>query len=324
MLSMGCSQPVVSAAVISRQAHSLGLWWLEWTQQPYRTFLLGHGNRTCFGAAFLPPLLHSWAGLHGWQAWGLAGSWLSQRLLAPSHFLLEAFPESLVLFWHQTWIWVIPGCASNQCTTLSFFSWNLFQFESLNGHILLPINLLSYFILLLLKYLYMCDYLAYYIGCKWTKLSDWFICRFWGFFGVPQQLSSKESACSAGDAGVSDLIPRWGRSPKGGHSNPLQYSCLENPMDRIGWWAMVHRVTKGQTQLKWHHTCTHEVSLVVVLFKMICLLPFSISTSCCPLLTLWGLFMMASLEILRISAGLKNYLQFVGCPYGLAGNIINT
>ena len=104
----------------------------------------------------------------------------------------------------------------------------------------------------------MCDYLAYYIGCKWTKLSDWFIRRFWGFFGVPQRLSSKESACSAGDSGVPDLIPGWGRSPKGGHSNPLQYSCLENPMDRKGWWAMVHRVAKGQTQLKCHHTCTHE------------------------------------------------------------------
>ena len=166
----------------------------------------------------------------------------------------------------------------------------------------------------------MCDYLAYYIGCKWTKFSDWFICRFWGFFGLPQWLSSKESTCSAGDAGVFDLIPGLGRSPREGHSNPFQYSCLENPMDRIGWWAVVHRVAKCQTQLKRHHTCTHEVSLVVVLFET----SFSISTSCCPLLTLWDLFMMASLEILRISAGLKNYLQFAGCPYGLAGNIINT
>ena len=41
----------------------------------------------------------------------------------------------------------------------------------------------------------------------------------------------------------------WGRSPGGGHSNP-QYSCLENPKDRRAWWAMVHRVTKGQTRLK--------------------------------------------------------------------------
>ena len=38
--------------------------------------------------------------------------------------------------------------------------------------------------------------------------------------------------------------------PGGGHGNPLQYSCLENPMDRGAWWATVHRVTRSQTQLK--------------------------------------------------------------------------
>ena len=42
-------------------------------------------------------------------------------------------------------------------------------------------------------------------------------------------------------------IPGWGRSLGGGHDNPLQYSCLENPMDRGIWQAMVHRVTKSQT-----------------------------------------------------------------------------
>ena len=41
-----------------------------------------------------------------------------------------------------------------------------------------------------------------------------------------------------------------GRSPEGGHGNPLQYSCLESPMDRGAWWATVHGVAKGQTQLK--------------------------------------------------------------------------
>ena len=41
-----------------------------------------------------------------------------------------------------------------------------------------------------------------------------------------------------------------GRSPGGGHDNPLQYSCLENPKDREAWQATVHRVTKSQTQLK--------------------------------------------------------------------------
>ena len=42
----------------------------------------------------------------------------------------------------------------------------------------------------------------------------------------------------------------WGRFPGGEHGNPFQYSCLENPMDREAWWAIVHRITKSQTQLK--------------------------------------------------------------------------
>ena len=46
------------------------------------------------------------------------------------------------------------------------------------------------------------------------------------------------------------LIPGSGRSPERRHGNPLQYSCLENPMDRGAWWATVHEVTKSQTQLK--------------------------------------------------------------------------
>ena len=58
--------------------------------------------------------------------------------------------------------------------------------------------------------------------------------------GLPQWLGSKESACNAGDQG---LIPGSGRSLGGGNGNPLQSSCLENPMDRGGWRAAVHGVT---------------------------------------------------------------------------------
>ena len=49
---------------------------------------------------------------------------------------------------------------------------------------------------------------------------------------------------SAGDA---SSIPGLGRSPGGENGNPLQYSCLENPMDRGAWWAIVHGVAKSQT-----------------------------------------------------------------------------
>ena len=61
----------------------------------------------------------------------------------------------------------------------------------------------------------------------------------------PGSLAGKESFCNAGDLG---WIPGLGRSPGEGHGNPLQYSGLENPMDR-DWKATVHGVAKSQTRL---------------------------------------------------------------------------
>ena len=52
---------------------------------------------------------------------------------------------------------------------------------------------------------------------------------------------------NAGDARDVGLIPGWGRSPEGGNDNPLQYSCLENPLDRGAWQATVHEVAKSWT-----------------------------------------------------------------------------
>ena len=58
-------------------------------------------------------------------------------------------------------------------------------------------------------------------------------------------------AC-AGNIRDTGLIPGSGRSPRRGHGGtPFQYSCLENPKDRGAWWAIVHRVAKSQTWLKW-------------------------------------------------------------------------
>ena len=62
----------------------------------------------------------------------------------------------------------------------------------------------------------------------------------------PGGSDSKESACSVGDPGS---IPGSRRSPGEGNGNPLQYSCLENPMDRGTWQATVHGVTKSWIQL---------------------------------------------------------------------------
>ena len=64
--------------------------------------------------------------------------------------------------------------------------------------------------------------------------------------GFPGGSGVKNSLANAGDAG---LIPRSGRSPGGGHRNPLQYSCLGNPMDREAWWATVHGVAESWTHL---------------------------------------------------------------------------
>ena len=57
----------------------------------------------------------------------------------------------------------------------------------------------------------------------------------------------KNLPSNAGDLRDMGLIPGWGRSPGGGHGNPLQYSYLENPIDRGGWQASVHGVKKSQT-----------------------------------------------------------------------------
>ena len=57
----------------------------------------------------------------------------------------------------------------------------------------------------------------------------------------------KNPPANAGDARDADSILGWGRSPGGGHGNPLEYSCLENPMDRGDWQAVVYRGAKSWT-----------------------------------------------------------------------------
>ena len=85
--------------------------------------------------------------------------------------------------------------------------------------------------------------------------------------GFPGGSDGKESACNAGDLGS---IPELGRSPGGRHGNPLQYSCLENPMDRGDWWAIVYRV-KESDMTEW---------LTLHFFTV----PFSSVAQSCPIL----------------------------------------
>ena len=76
----------------------------------------------------------------------------------------------------------------------------------------------------------------YTTGCIWRYV---YTCE-----GFPSGSVVKNLPASAGNVGP---IPRSGRSPGEGNSNPLHYSCLENSMDRGAWWATVHGVTKSQT-----------------------------------------------------------------------------
>ena len=74
-----------------------------------------------------------------------------------------------------------------------------------------------------------------------------FLITFPRILGFPGSSMVKNPPANSGDARDIGSIPRWGRSPGEGNGNPLQYSCLENPMERGAWWATVHVVTKSQT-----------------------------------------------------------------------------
>ena len=76
--------------------------------------------------------------------------------------------------------------------------------------------------------------------------------------GIPQWLSSKDPPANAGDVRDTGSIPGLGISPGGGHGNPLQYSCLENPICREAWQSTVHRVAKSRTWLKQLSTIQHN------------------------------------------------------------------
>ena len=86
--------------------------------------------------------------------------------------------------------------------------------------------------------------------------------------GFPGDSVVKNPPANAGDAGS---IPGSGRSPGGGNGNPLQYSCLENSMDRGAWQATVHGVTKSQTWLS--NSAQHYFKLLYI-FIYVYLYPF--------------------------------------------------
>ena len=91
------------------------------------------------------------------------------------------------------------------------------------------------------------------------------ICRKHHIYGFPGGSVGKESTCSAGDTGDAGSTPGSGRSPEGGHGNPLQYSCLDNPMDRGALQAIAHsRYSRATAQ---HMADLHCCSVIVVIWS---------------------------------------------------------
>ena len=98
----------------------------------------------------------------------------------------------------------------------------------------------------------------------------------WDLNGLPWWLRGKASTCNAGG---SSSIPRSGRSPGDGYGNPLQYSCLGNPMNRGNWRATAHGVTKSWTWLSnWAcmgFKCQSEIFSRIAMFKQRCYLSWN-------------------------------------------------
>ena len=108
-----------------------------------------------------------------------------------------------------------------------------------------------------------------------------------GVVGFPGGASGKEFACNVGDTGKMGLIPGSGRSPRRRNGNPLQYPCLENPIDRGTWRVTVHRVAKSQMQLS-THTQGYFSSLVLPIVNIFCWNVISVLSCYCGLRSVPG------------------------------------
>ena len=93
-------------------------------------------------------------------------------------------------------------------------------------------------------------------SCSPDYLNNSFNCYLHRFRASQVELMVKNSPVHAEDLRDMGSIPGLGRSLGGGQGNPLQYLCLENPIDRGVWWATAHRVAKSQSHLKRLRTCT--------------------------------------------------------------------
>ena len=128
-------------------------------------------------------------------------------------------------------------------------------------------------------------YFGYWQGKQANKKTRWSCSWIYWFFGLllskttshfPGGTSGKEPTCQCEGHRRCDSIPGLGRSPRVGHGNPLQYSSLENPMDKGAWQATVPRVSKSQTWLKqlstqYIHAITFSRLKSILLYEQITL-----------------------------------------------------
>ena len=149
---------------------------------------------------------------------------------------------------HLLWL----GC---RCQNWSSWGWELGS-STFIQHRIVPIivlrkcaDIIILYLLLLLCTTPLCGYAIVYSTrfCSWTFGLFPCIAYFYRW------LSGKESACQCRRC---RFDPGSGRSPGEGNGDPLQYSCLKNPIDRAAWWATGHGVAKSETQLS-THTCRH-------------------------------------------------------------------
>ena len=182
----------------------------------------------------------------------------SPLLLLPSMFpSIRVFSNESVFHirWPKYWSFSFSISPSNEYSELICFRIDWFDLLAVQGtlksllqHHNSKASILqcSAFFMVQLSHPYIANSLAryWYLACLW-EFSEAYLCH-QNIQGFPGGSDSKESAWNMGDLG---FIPGSGRSPEEENGYPLQYSCLENSMDRRAWWAIVHGVTKRGTWL---------------------------------------------------------------------------
>ena len=129
------------------------------------------------------------------------------------------------------------------------------------------------------------------------------------------------------DCQYAKAISGWGRSPGGRHGNPLQYSCLEYPMDSGAWWAMVHRVAKSWTRLEWlsMHTCQSQENQATkrrteplfARFPLASQFPMSVAVCSAALVVPWIIPSTLHKFLFLFKSTLNGFLSLIPNKYGI-------